>query len=87
MQAAELRDQLVAGPKVQVVGVAEQDRRAELSHLVGIERLHGRLRPDRHERRRRDGAVGRSQLARASRTLSRRDGERVVHRCSCCGRF
>ena len=34
VQAAELRDQLLARPQVQVVRVAEQDRRAERAQLV-----------------------------------------------------
>ncbi len=57
VEPAELGDQLVAGPEEEVVGVAEDDVRAERPHLVGVERLDRRLRPDRHERRRRDVAV------------------------------
>ena len=49
VQPAELADQLVAGPEMQVVGVAEQDLGAEVAHLVRVQRLHGPLRADRHE--------------------------------------
>ena len=58
VQAAELGDQLVAGPEVQVVGVAEQDLRAERrAPRPASSDFTRRLRPDRHERRRLDLAV------------------------------
>ncbi len=53
VQAAELRDQVGAGAEMQVVRVAEQDLRPGRAHLVGVQALDGRLRADRHERRRR----------------------------------
>ena len=61
MQAAELRDQLVARAEVKVVGVAEDDLRADLPQLVRVEALHGSLGADGHERGRRDLAVGGAQ--------------------------
>ena len=45
------RDELGAGTQAQVVGVAEDDRRAESrAARAGVERLHGRLGADGHER-------------------------------------
>ena len=45
--------------------------RAERAHLVGVERLHRRLRPDGHERRRRDRAVrGLEDPARAAPSVA-----------------
>ncbi len=77
VQSAELADQLRAGPEVQVVRVAEQDRRAELAQADGVEGLDGRLRPDRHERRRGHVAVRRAEDAGARRALG--SGHREAH--------
>ena len=57
MEASELLDHILAGSEVEVVRVAEDDGRAHLPHLVGMQRLHRPLRPDRHERGRRDVPV------------------------------
>jgi len=57
VQAAELGDQLVARPEVEVVGVAEHDPGAERVHLVRVEGLDRRLGADRHEGGRLDLAV------------------------------
>ena len=63
--------EVLAGPEVQVVRVREHDRGAELAQLVGIEALDGRLRPHRHERRRRDVAVrGVEEPARAAPSVA-----------------
>ncbi len=71
VQAAEVADQLVAGAEVQVVRVAEQDLRAEVAHLVRVERLDGPLRPDRHEDRRAHLAVRGAQHAGARGAVGR----------------
>ena len=71
VQAAELLDQLVAGPEMEVVRVSEHDRGTERSHLVRVERLDRAFRTDRHERRRRDVAVGRTQDACPRRSVRR----------------
>ena len=71
VQPAELADQLVARAEVQVVGVAEQDLRAEVAHLVRMQRLHRPLRPDRHEDRRPDLTVRRAQHPGAGRAVGR----------------
>jgi hypothetical protein len=42
---------------MQVVRVAEDDLRADRAHLVGVQRLHGRLGAHRHEDGRADLAV------------------------------
>ena len=57
MDPAELLDDVLARPEVQVVRVAEDDVGAECPNLVGVERLHRSLRADRHERRRADVAA------------------------------
>ena len=44
---------VLARPEVQVVRVAEDDRRAERAQLVGVDALDRRLRADGHERGRR----------------------------------
>jgi hypothetical protein len=76
MEAAELGDHVVARPEVQVVCVAEQDRRPEAAQVGRVERLHRPLRPDRHERGRRHVAVGGVEDACASGTVGRCDLER-----------
>ena len=49
--------------------------RAERAQLVRVERLDRRLRPDRHERGRRDVAVRGAENAGARAPVGRRDGE------------
>ena len=58
VQPAELGDQVGAGAEVQVVGVGEDDLRAEGAQLGRIDALDRRLRPNRHERGRAYLAVG-----------------------------
>ena len=65
MQSAEIANQLVARPQVQMIRVAENHLRADLAEIDGIERLHRRQRADRHERRRVDDAVRRREAPRA----------------------
>jgi hypothetical protein len=81
VQPAELADQPVAGPEVQVVGVAEQDLRAEVAHLVGVQRLDGRLRAHRHEDGRSHLAAHGAKHAGACATV-RRDYVEAAHRIS-----
>ena len=72
VQAAESLDALVAWAQVQVVGVAQDDLRADLDQVVGIECLDRGVRADGHEDRRLDVAVRRAQVAQsgARRTVS-----------------
>ena len=57
MEAAELGDEILAGPQMEVVRVAEDDLRADRVELVRVDGLHRGLRPDGHEDRRADVAV------------------------------
>jgi hypothetical protein len=57
VQPAHARDQLVARLKVQVIGVAKNDLRAVIAHLIWRQRLDCAARADRHEHRRLDRAV------------------------------
>ena len=57
MQAAEIADQLVPGPQVEMVRIGENDLRAGFDQVVAGEHLHGCLRADRHEGGRLDRAV------------------------------
>ena len=79
VQSAQLAHEIVARAQVQVVGVREDHLRAEGTQLGGIERLHGRERPHRHERRRLDRAVRRAERAGAGPADGMRDGEREGH--------
>ena len=60
VQAAAPRDEVVARPQVQVVGIAEQDLRADRFEIAVGDTLHRALRADRHERGRLDLAVRRA---------------------------
>ena len=57
MQAATPRDQVVAGPQIEMIGVAQENLGAELLEIAVRDAFHGALRADRHERRRLDVAV------------------------------
>ena len=61
VEAAEPGDPLVARAQVEVVGVRQDDRGTDPAQVVRGERLDRRVRPDRHELRRLDGAVGQCQ--------------------------
>ena len=64
MEAAELLDDVFAGTNVEVVGVREDDLRADSLEIGRRQRADGRLRADRHEDGRRDGPVGQGERAR-----------------------
>ena len=59
------RDQLVAGPQMQVIGVAEDDAGADFVEVARRHRLHRALRADRHEDRRLDRPVRGDELSAA----------------------
>src|SRR6266480_4395558 len=65
VEAAELADELVAGPEQEVEGVAEHDLRARRTEVVRREALHGAARADGHEHRRLDRAVAGRETAGA----------------------
>ncbi len=77
VEPAELRDEVLPRPEVQVVRVAEEDGRAERAELVRVDSLHRSLRPDGHERRRLDVAVRRVDDTRARGAVGRLEGERA----------
>jgi hypothetical protein len=65
MESAAAGDEIVSGPQIQVIGVAEEDLRAERVELAMRHALHRTLRTDRHERRRLDDAMRRRHAAAA----------------------
>ncbi len=75
MQPAKRRHPFGARPQHQVVGVAEDDVGAEFPHLVGIHRLDGAGRADRHEGRRTDDAARQREAAGTGGAVGRRDGK------------
>ncbi len=76
VQTAELLDDVLARPEMEVVRVAEDHVGAEAAHLVGVERLDRPLRADGHECRRADLAVGCCENAGARRAVGRLHAER-----------
>ncbi len=63
MQAARFLHELVSGPKIKVIRIAEYDVCFYVQQIARGHRLDGRLRADRHEDRRFDVAVRRMQHA------------------------
>ena len=63
MQAAQFADQFVSGAQIQMIGISENDLRAELFQSLIAKALDRRLRPDRHEGRRFDLAMRSNQAA------------------------
>ena len=78
VQAAAPGDELVAGPQVEVIGVAQDDFRAEVLEVPRREGLDRPARADRHERRRLHVAVGGPQHAAPRRSVAVRHVEREV---------
>ena len=70
-------DQIVAGPQIEMIGVAEKQRRADRLQIAVRHSLHGALRADRHERGRLDLAMRRGEDAapRAAVTVGDAEGE------------
>src|SRR5262245_58286769 len=75
MQSAELPNQLVARPKVQMIRVPKDHLRAHRPEIVRIKRLHCRLRSHGHEGRRIDRPVRRGETPSAPRSTLRVDEE------------
>jgi len=57
MKSAKFADQLMAGAKIEMVGVAENDLRAEFFQRFVTQRLHSSLSTHRHEERSVDRAM------------------------------
>ncbi len=70
MQAAELRDHVLAGPEVEVIGVRQDPVHAHPLQLLGREAADHRVGPHRKEGRRVELAVGRVQTADARGALA-----------------
>ena len=65
VQAAHVADHRLAGPEVQMVGVAEDDLRAGAAHVGGAQAADDAVGADRHERGGLDLAVGEGERAGA----------------------
>ena len=65
MQSSRFFDQVVTGPQEQVIRIAENDLGAHIVEFFRRQRLDRRLRADRHEHGRLEGAVWRAQYSRA----------------------
>ena len=76
VEAAVRGDDLGARAEVQVIGVAEDDLRAELPQLARLDGLDRRLGADGHEAGRLDHPVGRHETSGASGSVARLDRER-----------
>src|SRR5215208_792821 len=63
-----------------MIGVAEDDLRAEALEIAVGDRLHGALRSDRHERRRLDRPMGGGHDAAARAAVGMGDAEREGRR-------
>ena len=72
-------DQVLAGPEVQMIGVAQDDSCAGLHQMRMGQRLDGALRADRHEDRGLDDAMGRGQPPRAGAAIGRNKIEPKGH--------
>jgi hypothetical protein len=85
VEAAHRLDELLAGSEVEVVRIAEEDRRAELAQALGVEPLHGALGADRHEGWRGHVSVGGVEDARPGFAVGRREveahGEHLFRSC------
>jgi len=80
VEAATARDQLVARPQIEMVGVGQQDLRADRFEIPMRDAFHRALSADRHERRRLDVAVRRRHHAatRAAVGVGNSEREHVV---------
>ena len=63
VKAAECADARGARPQIEMIGIGEDDLRAQVVEIAMRHRLHGALRADRHEGRRVHDAVRRRQHA------------------------
>ena len=83
MQAAELADQLVAGAQIKMIGIGEDDFRAEFFERFIAQAFDGGLRADRQEERRLHHAVRSSEAAAARpERISFQDFKRKTHKPS-----
>src|SRR5713101_5271373 len=76
VEPAHLRDHLRPRAQKQVIGIAEDDLRADARQVVGSDRLHRARRPHGHELRRVDAAVRQLEHAAAGGAVLVADRER-----------
>ena len=69
MEAAQIADQFVAGAQPEVVGVAEDDLRAEFLDFRRVQGFDRALGAHRHENRRFDRAMGQDEFSAAGGAL------------------
>jgi hypothetical protein len=75
MEAPHALDDLLARPKVQVIGVRQNDLRAGASHVARAEAPYNGMRPDRHECGGLNVAVRQCEYAGASWSVGTLDPE------------
>src|SRR4029079_2027135 len=75
VKAAASCDQIVAGTKKKVIGVAENDLGTGRADVLVQRRFDCALRTNGHERGRLNAAVGRVALAKSGRAIARTQGE------------
>src|SRR5262245_17179194 len=73
VQTAGARDERVAGSKMQVIRIAENDLRARVLDVTERDSLDRAARPHRHEARRLDDAVRRREGSAARAAVGVRD--------------
>ena len=79
VQPSAARDQLVAGPQIEVVRIAEKDLGAERFEIAVRDRFDRALGANGHERRRLHVAVRRRHHAAARAAVAVRDAEGEGH--------
>jgi len=86
VQAAKLADEFVAGAQIEMIGIGEDDFRAEFFEGFLREGFDGSLRADGHEEGSLDRAVRRGQASAAcTRRVGLRNFKRKIHSESVSG--
>ena len=80
VQAAKICDQVLAGPKMQMIGVRENNLRAKIFEIMRVQTFDRCLRADRHKDRRLYVAVRCVENAGAGLTVGRFVSNLVQHR-------
>jgi hypothetical protein len=75
MQSPKPRDQCVAGTKIEVIGVAEDDLRAQILEIAMSDPFDRPLRAHGHKGGRLDGAMRRAHLATPRRAVTGEEAE------------
>lgn len=86
MQAAKTANQFMAGPQIKVIGVGEDDFRAQLFERLLRKRFDGSLRTDREKKRRLHHPMGCGQAAAPrARRIAFQDFKPKTHPLSVSG--